>query len=229
MTIGYNISTYVAGTFATGAPVTTATPETTNSVGSTFLIGARAFLSGVSFSIADTFDNAYVALGTAQNDTPNGVTSALYYSQNGLGGAGHFWSVNSTNGVPGEFFVLEIVGGLTNVGNIVDQFYGNVGFLGDPTSGPVTPTINNSLCVSFFMNNSGSTITTVPANGFSNLISAVNSSILVKQVVGGLGVVQDPNPSFTPTGGGTAILTASFIPQTVTPVATYYMSSPVEC
>lgn len=228
MTIGYNINAYASGVYATATPIsTTATPKNTNGSGSSFLVCCGGYISGLTFVVTDNKGNTgYTLIGTQQNDTPDGVSGALYLMQNGAGGSGHIWSVNAANGVDGFFYVLEIVNGLLS--GILDQFYGNTGTLGNPTPGPVTPTQNNELVTSFFLNNSGNAVVTTPANGFTSLNNDSSTALLVKQVTGGSGIVQDPSPSFTPGGGATMILTASFIPQTVAPASSYYMSSAVE-
>lgn len=226
MAINYNVNVYTTGTY-TGTPVSSAA-QTTNATGSSFLYACQSFNSVV-FTPTDSKGNAYSIVGSQQNDASDGNGCAFYLCPNGVGGAGHVFNLGLSASAGLSFYVLEITGSGLVLGSILDQFYGNTGLLGNPVTGPVTPTANNELVVSFLQSNGGSTVVITPTNGFTKILNDNASALMVKVVSGGLGVVQDADPGFTPSGGRTSIMTASFFPATGGGGgSSYYVNSALE-
>lgn len=204
MTIAVGASVYTTGNYS-GTTLASAS-QTTQASGSTFVIGAYCYAANVTFTMSDSKGNAYSLLGTQQNNTSDGISLAWYACVNGSGGSGHTFNIDCSVHTTLYWYGLEIKGGLTS--GIVDQTYGNTGLLGDPTPGPVTTTQPNELVASLFTNN-GTAIAITPGNSFATLQSDADSALMCR-VVSSAGTY-DPSVSFTPSGGRTQILTASFI------------------
>ena len=218
MTIAIGASVYTTGSYS-GTTLTSAA-QTTQATGSTFVIGAYCYTASVTFTMSDSKSNAYSLLGSQQNNTSDGISLAWYACVNGAGGSGHTFNIDCSVHTALFWYGIEIVGGGLTSG-IVDQTYGNTGFLGNPTPGPVTTTQANELILSLFTNN-GTAITITPGNSFGTLLSDADSALMYR-VVSSTGTY-DPSVSFAPSGGRTQIITASFQAAAGGPAQVPYMN-----
>lgn len=208
MTIAVGANTYQTGTYTTGNPVAAPSINTSAS-GSSFIVFAVGFQSGLSFTVGDNKGNNgnYIQQGTVSSDTLDGISMGCYLCTNGTGGSGHVVNLSTTvNGVGVAFYVAEITGGA--ISSLVDVINGcNEGFLGTPTSNPVTTTNANDLILCCLQNNTTTLTSITPANGFTLVNSDLTTGNGLMQLLVSSAGIYDPNPNRSPTGGVVQIVT----------------------
>jgi hypothetical protein len=208
MAINWGASSYTLGTYSSGTPFPTNSINSAAS-GSSFFIVIISF-GAVSYTITDNKGNgsgAFVQQGSTSNNTSDGITLAAFLATNVAGGSGHVFSITPAGGsVQLEVYVCEVTGGATS--SLVDVLAGpTFGFLGNPSSNPVTTTNANDLILAVFQNNTNPITTFTPGAGFTSIVqSATDGNILVGQVVSATGTY-DPSIGFSPSGGRTQMVT----------------------
>lgn len=95
-----------------GGSSSNATTGGTTTTGSTFAVCLLYTTSGSISSITDSKSNSYT-LGVSQDNLTADITAAIYYCENGTGGASHTATVNFSGSVDSTVWLIEITGAAT--------------------------------------------------------------------------------------------------------------------
>lgn len=203
---------------ATNVASQTTPSVTTQVAGSTFVIGAignAANGSSVVYTPSDSNTNPYTAIDTTQlYGTASFAQMQWWYSQNGVGGAGHTFTVGASPSDGFLLFALEITAGLTS--GILDTHNKNADAASPFTSPGITTTQNDCILLSMLGGDSGSNPAThAESTGFTviancnqtNGASFFTGCIAYRNVVS----IGTYNSSFTESGGSSCgVLIAAF-------------------
>lgn len=173
-------------TIAIGQKVLTQSPTagsaTTSSIstaasGSTFVIYVVVFPQAGTITVNDNKSNTYTQINTQTNPSPQPVTVALFYKENGAGGAGHTFTATNASGTNFLVIAVEVTGGLTS--GILDTHPTAI----NDTSSPYTSNSTGALAQAIELalafqtdDRSGTTNPAVWSGGFSLVLDGPDSS-----------------------------------------------------
>lgn len=82
---------------------------------STFVVYVVSFPQAGTHSVSDNKSNSYTAINTQTNPSPQPVTVAIFYKENGAGGSGHTFTATNASGTNFLIIAVEVTGGAASI------------------------------------------------------------------------------------------------------------------
>lgn len=159
---------------ATSGSATSGAINTTT--GSTFVVYVVSFPQAGTHSVGDNKSNSYTAINTQTNPSPQPVTVAIFYKENGAGGSGHTFTATNASGTNFLIIAVEITGGAAS---ILDTHPAANNDAASPYTSTSTGTLSQAveLALAFQTDDRGGTTNAATwGGGFSLLLDAPDST-----------------------------------------------------